>query len=122
MTDEVLTVESLAAAPLVFNYYLAPGIDFQTTVTGDNRDTATVTIYYINTPMWSGTLTQGLPSLKFPNLALGAIKLTRGSVTLTPPTDSTNGNVMVDCTVERSGQEPVDLSAIIASWPLSSKA
>lgn len=119
MEDE-LSAEALAAAPLVFNYYLTPGIDFQTTVTGANRDTATVTIYYINTPMWTGTLTPGQPTLAFPTLSLGDLTLSDGEVTLTPPTATTDGFVLLACTLKRRKQQPVEFSGIIAKWPLSS--
>src|ERR1700722_20377189 len=117
--QELLTLEALAGAPLTFNYFLAPGIDFQTTVTGENRDNATVAIIFTNTPMWMGTLTPGLPSEKFPTLSLGDLTITEGQVSLTPPTSSTEGFVLLTCTIKRRGQEPVPFSGIISKWPLS---
>ena len=121
MSDDVeLTLESMAAAPIVQDYYLVPSIDFRCTITGTNRDTVTVQIFYVNTPMWSGTLTQIQSHLDFPTLQLGAFKISDGGLDLTVPTNTTPGNVMLSCTVTQRGQSPIPFSAPIASWPLTS--
>jgi hypothetical protein len=115
-----LTLETIGAAPLTIDYWLVPAIDFRTIVTGANRDTAGITVYYVTTPLASTTLTQLQPTQNLPTMQGGQYKITDASVTLTVPTPTTDGNVMLTCTLTVTGQQPVQASLPIASWPLKS--
>jgi hypothetical protein len=115
-----LTFDSLAAAPLTFDYWLVPPIDFRTTVTGANRDTANIQVFYVTTPLGSTTLTQLQPTQNLPEMQGGSYLITDASVTMTVPSPTTPGNVMLSCTVTVTGQKPVKASLPIASWPLKS--
>jgi hypothetical protein len=117
-----LTLETLSVAPLTIDYWIVPLIDFRTTVTGANRDNVTVQIFYVTTPLWTGTLTQLQPNLKLPpTVRAGAYTITDGSLNLTVPGPGTPGMVTLTCTITQQGQDPVQVDALpIASWPLKS--
>ncbi|MDQ3935643.1 MAG: hypothetical protein M3340_13540 [Actinomycetota bacterium] len=119
--DELTVEQRIAAAPLTFDYWIVPSIDFRTTVTGANRDQATVQIFYVNTPMYSTTLTPMSPDASIPTIQAGDFTITDGGLHLTVPTPTTSGSVALSCTLTRKGQQPVIVGGLpIANWPLSS--
>ncbi|MDX6667698.1 MAG: hypothetical protein QOK04_1078 [Solirubrobacteraceae bacterium] len=116
-----VSLESLGAAPLTIDYWLVPLIDFRTTVTGANRDNATVQIFYVNTPLWTGTLTNLQPNLTLPKLRAGSFTITDGGLALVVPGPTTMGSVSLTCTLTQDGQPPVKVDSLpVASWPLKS--
>jgi hypothetical protein len=119
---ELLTLSAMKKGPIVVNYHLVPSINFRSTITGTNRDNVTVQVFYVNSPMWSGTLGQNQQHLKIAPLHMGDFQITDGTLALTVPTDSTDGNVMLSCKITQQGQDPIDFSSPIANWPLTSDA
>jgi hypothetical protein len=118
MSDVEITTESLGAAPLVFDYWLTSDVDFKTSVTGTNRDIASVTIIYGNVTVWATTLTQGDPTHKTTaDIWLGSLKINAGATfTLTIPTQQQTGMVFAAGTLQRPGQDPVGFGFPIAQW------
>ena len=112
----------VAAGPLNFDFYLTADVDFKTSVTGDARNIAAVTIVYGSVVVWATTLTQGDPQHKTTaDLWLGNLMISAGATfTLTIPTNDQPGNVMASGTLTRSGQDPVHFGWQIAQWPLKS--
>jgi hypothetical protein len=116
--DVELTAESVAAAPLVFDYWLTSDVDFKTSVTGDQRQIASVTIIYGSVVVWATTLTQGDPThTTTADIYLGTLKIDKGATfTLTIPTQQQQGSVTAQGTLTRPGQQPVPFGFPIAQW------
>lgn len=111
-------------APLNFDYWLTTDIDVKTTVTGEARNQATVSIYYGSMMVWSTTLLQTDPThtITIP-LIMGSVTIdANATLTLTVPTQAQNGNVLFSGTLVHQGQQPLPFALYVAQWPLSSSA
>lgn len=117
----ILTTEVLASAPLKFSYPITPEVSIDTTVTGDSRQYATVSIVYGSLSLWSGTMTQLAPKIEIPyDIVAGSITIDQGGTfTLTVPTTLQNGSVAASLVITTATSK-VPFNAIVASWPLSS--
>jgi hypothetical protein len=113
--------EQLAAAPLVINYMLTSQVTIQTTVLGDARNIATVSIIDGSLTMWSTTLTQAAPNATTPYaLVMGTVTIDAGAgFELTIPTSVQNGSVMFNGTIVQAGNSS-PYAAQVSSWPLTS--
>ncbi|PCF95377.1 hypothetical protein [Vreelandella nigrificans] len=119
--SDILTAELMASAPLKFSYPITPEVSIDTTVTGDSRQYATVSIVYGSMQIWSGTMTQTAPKLTIPfNIVAGSITIEEGGTfMLTIPTPLQNGSVVASLTI-KSSTSTVPFNAFVATWPLSS--
>lgn len=116
-----LTAEAFAAGPLTFDYPLDAATSIRTTVHGDARQYATVSIIYGALNLWSQTLTQLAHIATIPDdIVAGEITVEAGGkFTLTVPTSLRNGSVAADLKIKTATQE-FPFKATVASWPLNS--
>ena len=119
--SDTLTAELMASAPLKFSYPITPEVSIDTTVSGDSRQNATVSIIYGSMTLWSGTMTQFAPEITTPfEIKAGSITIEEGGTfTLTIPTSMQNGAVAANLKI-KTATSTVPFNALVASWPLSS--
>lgn len=119
--SDILTAELMASAPLKFSYPITPEVYIDTTVTGDSRQNASVSIVYGSMTLWSGTMTQFAPEITTPfEIKAGSITIEEGGTfTLTIPTSLQNGSVAANLMI-KSSTSTVPFNAFVATWPLSS--
>jgi hypothetical protein len=117
-----INVKSLAAAPLTFTYVLTPEVSIVTTVSGDARQYANVSIFYGSLQLWSGAMTQLSPKIEIPyDIVAGSTTIKKGGgFTLTVPTAQQNGSVVADLVIV-TPTSTVPFHATVASWPLTSQ-
>lgn len=107
---------------LEFYYPLTPEVTVKTTVTGEARNIATVTILNITIEAWSGTMMQTSPEVQLQgDVIIGEFTCKKGSkFKLTSPSLIQQGNVMMDAKTKSGNNPEVTFAAPIASWPLTS--
>lgn len=114
-------MSSFGTSPLVFDYILTPQVTIRTSVTGDARNIATVTIISGTVTVWAASMTQASPRAVTPKLVMGDTTIEEGSsFTLTVPSTIQSGNVFFSGTIASGPNPPVPFQAIVAQWPLSS--
>lgn len=114
---ELFKIAYEGAGPLQFDYPITPLVSVHTTVSGKNRNVAVVSIEYVGMTMWSATLMQTAPKASPPpNLQIGDLTIINATFSLTVPSPSQNGMVMMSTVLQMSGQEPVGLNAPVAVW------
>lgn len=118
-----LGVLLLGAAPLQFTTWLTPAVSVVTSVLGEMRNIAQVTIVYGTAPVWSGTMTQAAPTLVIDTeMIYGSLEIASGATfTLTIPTPIQLGGVFLHVEVLQPSP-PQKYYALVATWPLSSMA
>lgn len=119
--SDIFTAERLNSSPLKFSYSITSEVSIDTTVSGDSRQNASVSIVYGSMTLWSGTMTQFDPEIKTPfEIKAGSITIEEGGTfTLTIPTSLQNGSVAANLMI-KSSTSTVPFNALVASWPLSS--
>lgn len=119
--SDTLTAELMTSAPLKFSYSITPEVSIDTTVTGESRQNASVSIVYGSMTLWSGTMTQFAPEITTPfEIKAGSITIEEGGTfTLTIPTSMQNGSVAASLMI-KTATSTVPFNAFVASWPLSS--
>jgi hypothetical protein len=114
-------MSDLGSNPLVFDYILTPQVTIRTSVTGNARNIATVSILSATVAVWAASLTQAAPKATTPKLVMGDFTIEEGaSFTLTVPSTIQDGNVFFKGKIQSGSNDPVEFSAIVASWALSS--
>ncbi|MBB4003111.1 hypothetical protein [Aurantimonas endophytica] len=122
---EAFSAELAAASPLVINFVLSPQLTISTTVTGDARQNATVSLVNGSVALWSTTLTQFTPTAEIPyDIVGGQLTIKKGgSFTLTIPTSGQAGSVVASLTVVTpTAPQGIPFNATVASWTLSSSS
>jgi hypothetical protein len=120
VTPTEFSAETVGKGPMKITYYLSAQVTIVTSVIGDARNIASVTIMDGTATAWSGTMVQATPDIDIPYaLQLSSVKIETGaSFHLTIPTGLQNGNVMMHATIDQQGTStPVNVQ--IASWPAS---
>lgn len=120
---ESFSAELAAASPLVINFVLSPQLIIATTVTGDARQNATVSLVNGSVTLWSTTLTQFTPTAEIPyDIVGGSLTIKKGgSFTLTIPTAGQAGSVVASLTVVTpTVPNGTPFNATVATWTLSS--
>lgn len=114
-------MSELGGNPLVFDYILTPQVTIRTSVTGDARNIATVTIINGTVAVWAASMTQASPKAVTPKLVMGDFTIEEGATfTLTVPSTIQNGNMFFDGVTASGSNPPTPFQAIVAQWPLSS--
>jgi hypothetical protein len=110
------------ANPLKFNYALGNQGNVVTTVSGDNRDIANIVVNNVNTPVYTTTLNSiQLKATTDQDIVLGSLTILKGArFSLTIPSSTQTGWVMLNCSIKSGDNDPTPFSAMIASWTLSS--
>ncbi len=125
MTSSVehFDLKTQAAAPLTFSFPITPTCSFNTTVTGDARATALVTIMNGSIAVWGATLMQLSPTATLTyDLKVGVDTVKAGTTfTLTIPTTSQMGSLVATTTIASpTNPQGIQFQAAIANWPLVS--
>jgi precorrin-4 methylase len=113
--------QQLKGSPLQFTYPISAMTSITTTVSGDARQYAVVSIVSGSLTLWSQTLTQLADKAKIPyDIVAGDLTVDAGgTLALTIPTTLQNGSVVVGLMIKTSTQT-APFNATVASWPLSS--
>lgn len=120
---ELFSAASLAAAPLTITQVLSGQVAVSTTVSGEARQYATVSILNGSASLWSTTLTQFNSTAVTPyDIVAGQITISEGcGFTLTIPTSIMQGAVVANLTITTPTTPKGNRYTItVASWGLSS--
>jgi len=103
------------------SYNLGTVCNIITTISGENRDVTTIAFYYVNTLMYTITLTPVTPTATIPtDLSIGKLFIAKGAkLDMTVPSKLQYGQVMLDCVFRSDDHDPVTFSSQIATWSLS---
>lgn len=116
------SAEAAAAAPLHFIYQMTPLVAIATTVTGDARQYAAVSIMSGSLNLWTSMLTQVAPVSKLPyDIVLGPLTIKAGGTfTLSVPTPAASGKVQAVLTiVSPTYPNGATFNATVAIWNLA---
>jgi hypothetical protein len=121
-TSVVFSAEAAAAAPLTFTYPISALVSITTTVSGDARQYASVSIMNGSAMLWTTTLTQFAPTAQIPyDIIAGQLTIkANGTFTLTIPTNLAPGNVVANLVIA-SPTNPTGqpFQATVAMWNLT---
>jgi hypothetical protein len=116
------SVEAAAAAPLHFIYQMTPLVAIATTVSGDARQYAAVSIMCGSLNLWTCMLTQVAPVSKLPyDIVWGPLTIKAGGTfTLSIPTPVVSGTVLANLTiVSPTYPNGATFNATVAIWNLA---
>jgi hypothetical protein len=116
------SAEAAASAPLHFIYQMTPLVAIATTVTGDARQYASVSIMSGSLNLWTSMLTQVAPVSKLPyDIVLGPLTIKAGGTfTLSVPTPAASGKVQAVLTiVSPTYPNGATFNATVAIWNLA---
>jgi hypothetical protein len=121
-TFDLATAVAAGAGPLEFTFPLSPSATVVTSVFGDARNSASVTIMSGSMPVWNGSMNQVSPNAVVPyELKLGSLNIKAGMrFTLTIPSTQQMGNVLMMGEVQTPPNDWQPISAFVAMWPLTS--
>jgi hypothetical protein len=105
----------------VLSYDLGTVCTVKTIITGENSDIATVNLYYVNTLIYTVTLTPVTPSATTSDsLIIGSLLINKGArLSMTVPSRFQKGGVMLRCVIKSDDHNPASFSALVASWNLN---
>ncbi|WP_299587810.1 hypothetical protein [Mucilaginibacter sp.] len=108
--------------PIVKSYTLGNEGKIVTTVTGDDRDVASIAIFKVNTQVYTTTLNAlQLDATTKHDLIIGSLTILKGAtLSLTVPSNFQPGSVFLNCMLKSGDNDPAPFSAMVAQWPLSS--
>jgi len=118
----VFSASAAASAPMVISFILTSTVAIVTTVTGDARQYATVSIINGSVTMWSCTMTHLNPTAVISHdLVAGSIMIrTGGSFNLNIPAATYPGSVVANMMiVTESTPGGQAFGGPIATWPLA---
>jgi hypothetical protein len=117
-----INAKTLLTGPLNFSYPITALVSINTSVTGDSRQYASVSIVYGSLTLWSQTLTQLGHTATIPfEILAGDITIEKGGTfVLAIPTSLQNGSVTANLMIKSGPQPAVPFKGPVASWPLSS--
>lgn len=117
-----ISAEGIASAPLTFGFPLGQAT-INTTVMGDARNIAAVSIMFGSMAMYSVTLTQAFPTATIPyDMMIGNMTIQKGATfTLTVPLANQLGMVFFQATIVTPlSTQP--FASPVASWSLTSSS
>ncbi|MBS1912332.1 MAG: hypothetical protein JST22_10130 [Bacteroidetes bacterium] len=108
--------------PLSFTFPLSPSVTVVTTVFGSARNQASVAINSGSMTVWVGSMNQvATVATVNMDLFLGSLNIKKGATfTLTIPTSSQVGNVVMQAELQSPPNPWFPFSGIVAMWPLTS--
>jgi hypothetical protein len=100
------------------SYDLGTVCSVKTTISGENRDITTIAFYYVNTLMYTITLTPVTPTATIPtDLIIGSLFISKGAkLDMQVPSTLQSGSVMLNCVLKSGDHDPVQFSAQVATW------
>lgn len=100
------------------SYDLGTVCTVKTTISGENRDITTIAFYYVNTLMYTITLTPVTPTATIPtDLIIGKLFISKGAkLDMQVPSKLQSGYVMLNCVFKSDDHDPVSFSAQVATW------
>lgn len=103
------------------SYDLGTVCTVKTTISGENRDITTIAFYYVNTLMYTITLTPVTPTATIPtDLIIGKLFISKGAkLDMQVPSRLQSGQVMLNCVFRSDDHDPVTFSAQVATWSLT---
>lgn len=100
------------------SYDLGTVCTVKTIISGENRDITTIAFYYVNTLMYTITLTPVTPTATIPtDLIIGKLFISKGAkLDMQVPSKLQSGQVMLNCVFTSDDHDPVSFSAQVATW------
>jgi hypothetical protein len=113
-----------ASGPLQITFPISSYLTVVTSVFGDARQFATVSIQNGSVTMWSAQLSQALPNQATPYpISVGGLTIEKGAgFYLTIPTTMQQGSVVLSAMISSGSTPPTQFTAQVAQWSLTSAA
>lgn len=115
--------EFSATGPIQITYTLSSTVSIVTSVYGDARNDATVSIMNGSSLAWAGSVTQASPNVTIPYpLYLGGVTITQGAFYMTIPTALQPGMMVFSAMLASPNTPAFQFTASVAQWSLTSMA